>query len=79
LIFLESSLLQSSCFHAPILKISTDSILTVGMQTVWVMGNETEVLNIPINDVEGYLDYGGNVNGNDTHAPRVVHFKSGNI
>jgi L-ascorbate oxidase len=46
------------------------------MQTVWVMGNETEVLGrVPApDDVEGYLTYGGNVNGNETHWPQVVEF-----
>ena len=46
-----------------------------GMQTVWVMGNETEVLDkVPRPEVEGYLTYGGNVNGNESHWPEVVHF-----
>jgi len=44
------------------------------MQTVWVMGNETEVLTVPIEHIHGYLNYGGSVNGNDTHDPHVVHF-----
>jgi len=42
---------------------------------VWVMGNETEILNVPYEHIQGYLDYGGSVNGNDTHDPHVVHFK----
>ncbi|KAG0645875.1 Multicopper oxidase aurL2 [Hyphodiscus hymeniophilus] len=49
--------------------------MLMGMQTVWVMGNETEVLGkVPKPEVEGYLAYGGNVNGNETHWPEVVHF-----
>lgn len=49
-----------------------------GMQTVWVMGNETEVLGqVPApDDVEGYLSYGGNVYGNESHWPQVVEFNS---
>ena len=42
---------------------------------MWVMGNETEILNVPYEHIQGYLDYGGSVNGNDTHDPHVVHFK----
>jgi L-ascorbate oxidase len=46
-----------------------------GMQTVWVMGNEAEVLYwVPRPEVEGYLTYGGNVYGNETHWPEVVHY-----
>lgn len=46
-----------------------------GMQTVWVMGNEVEVLyRVPRPEVEGYLTYGGNVYGNESHWPEVVHF-----
>lgn len=45
-----------------------------GMQTVWVMGNETEIMKVSMKDILGYLEYGGSVNGNSTHAPHVVHF-----
>lgn len=48
--------------------------MVMGMQTVWVMGNETEILNVSVKDILGYLEYGGSVNGNSTHAPHVVHF-----
>jgi len=49
--------------------------MVMGMQTVWVMGNETEVLGkVPRPEVEGYLIYGGSVNGNESHAPNVVHY-----
>jgi hypothetical protein len=45
------------------------------MQTVWVMGNETEVLGkVPRPEVEGYLAYGGDVYGNESHWPTVVHY-----
>ncbi|TAQ83117.1 hypothetical protein B7494_g8559 [Chlorociboria aeruginascens] len=52
--------------------------MVMGMQTVWVMGNETDILKVPIEHIKGYLQYGGTANGNDTHDPRVVHFKDGN-
>ena len=46
-----------------------------GMQSVWVMGNETDVLGqLPKPEVEGYLTFGGNVYGNASHWPQVVHF-----
>lgn len=49
--------------------------MVMGMQTVFVMGNETEVLGqVPLPEVEGYLTYGGSVNGNESHWPEVVHF-----
>ena len=54
--------------------IDANVCLCRGMQTVWVMGNETEVLGkVPRPEVEGYLTYGGDVYGNESHYPRVVH------
>ena len=39
------------------------------------MGNSTEVLGqVPRPEVEGYLTYGGSVNGNESHYPEVVDF-----
>ncbi|GKT57987.1 L-ascorbate oxidase [Colletotrichum tofieldiae] len=48
--------------------------MVMGMQSVWVMGNYQDITGIPARDVAGYLQYGGNVNGNATFAPSVVHF-----
>ncbi|KAE8448912.1 hypothetical protein EG329_008708 [Mollisiaceae sp. DMI_Dod_QoI] len=49
--------------------------MLMGMQTIWVMGNSSEVLGkVPSPEVDGYLTYGGDVYGNKTHAPHVVHF-----
>jgi hypothetical protein len=46
-----------------------------GMQTVWVMGNETEVLGkVPTPEVQGYLTFGGDVYGNESHWPSVVNY-----
>lgn len=49
--------------------------MIMGMQTVWVMGNATEILSVPVDDVEGYLVYGGSVYGNESFDPMPVHFK----
>jgi hypothetical protein len=47
-----------------------------GMQLVLVAGNETEVLDkVPRPEVEGYLTFGGNVYGNHSHHPTMVHYK----
>ena len=51
--------------------------MIMGMQTVWVMGNATEILGVPVEYVQGYLEYGGSVYGNETFDPLAVHFKGG--
>lgn len=49
--------------------------MLMGMQTLWVMGNSSEVLGkVPKPEVEGYLTYGGDVYGNESHWPSVVHY-----
>ncbi|KFY31423.1 hypothetical protein V493_01130 [Pseudogymnoascus sp. VKM F-4281 (FW-2241)] len=46
-----------------------------GMNTAWVMGNSTEVLElIDRPGVEGYLTYGGSVVGNETHPAEPVEY-----
>jgi len=50
-----------------------------GMQTVWVMGNEDEIMKVPYEHIVGYLEFGGSVNGNETHDPHVVHFKGNDL
>ena len=45
-----------------------------GMQTVWVFGDARDVLSLPRPEVEGYLTFGGDVYGNATHYPAVIHF-----
>lgn len=42
---------------------------SLGMQAVFVVGNEWDIKEIAPNDVAGYLDYGGSVYGNSTFAP----------
>lgn len=45
-----------------------------GMQTVWVHGDAEDIMKVGYPDVTGYLTYGGDVYGNGTYAPQVVHF-----
>ncbi|KAJ4265244.1 hypothetical protein NW764_015655 [Fusarium oxysporum] len=45
-----------------------------GMQTVWIHGDAKDIMHLERSDVQGYLNYGGDVYGNATHAPTVVHF-----
>ncbi|KAJ9257400.1 hypothetical protein DTO207G8_2154 [Paecilomyces variotii] len=46
-----------------------------GMQSVWVMGNATEITRGTTPDlVSGYLTYGGNAYGNKTYDPLVNHY-----
>ncbi|WPH00141.1 L-ascorbate oxidase [Acrodontium crateriforme] len=47
--------------------------MLMGMQTVWTFGEASDILKIPEEYVSGYLIYGGNAQGNATHAPMVVH------
>jgi L-ascorbate oxidase len=51
------------------------NVVVAGMQTVWVFGNATEILNVPVEYAEGYMTYGGSANGNETHDPSPIHFK----
>ncbi|KAL9115517.1 MAG: hypothetical protein Q9227_000838 [Pyrenula ochraceoflavens] len=49
--------------------------MIMGMQTAWVFGDAADILaDVPRPEVQGYLTYGGDVYGNESHAPRVVHF-----
>lgn len=51
------------------------SLLTSDQLQAWVMGNQTEVLSlIDTPDVDGYLTFGGSVNGNEAHPPEVVEY-----
>lgn len=45
-----------------------------GMQTPFVFGEPEDIVQTGIPEVQGYLTYGGDVYGNSTHAPTVVHF-----
>lgn len=48
--------------------------MIMGMQTAWVFGDAQDILSVPKPEVDGYLTYGGDVYGNSSHAPRVLHF-----
>lgn len=43
------------------------------MQTVWVIGNATEIQKIPLEESQGYFYYGGDVYGNETFNPHCSH------
>ncbi|QYS93373.1 hypothetical protein H0G86_000752 [Trichoderma simmonsii] len=48
--------------------------MIMGMQTVWVFGDADDILKVKHPYVEGYLEYGGSVNGNATHPAVAVHY-----
>ncbi|ETS75598.1 hypothetical protein PFICI_12542 [Pestalotiopsis fici W106-1] len=49
--------------------------MVMGMQTVWVFGNATEIMSeIPQPYINGYLEYGGSAYGNDSSDPLVVPY-----
>ncbi|KAI4593308.1 hypothetical protein KJ359_009839 [Pestalotiopsis sp. 9143b] len=49
--------------------------MVMGMQTVWVFGNATEIMSeIPEPYLSGYLEYGGSAYGNDSYDPLVVSY-----
>ena len=41
------------------------------MQTVWVVGNAKEIMQIPLEYSTGYLDYGGSAYGTETNPPTI--------
>ncbi|KAI0552292.1 Cupredoxin [Xylaria curta] len=45
-----------------------------GMQTPFIFGDTKDIVKVDIPEVQGYLTYGGDVYGNSTYAPMVVHF-----
>ncbi|KAH7239898.1 Cupredoxin [Fusarium redolens] len=45
-----------------------------GMQTVWIYGDMKDIMHLKRPDVQGYLNYGGDIYGNATYAPIVVYF-----
>lgn len=48
--------------------------MLMGMQTVWVFGDSHQLMALPKPEVQGYLTFGGDAYGNQSHAPQVVHF-----
>ncbi|KAI9044400.1 L-ascorbate oxidase [Aspergillus affinis] len=46
-----------------------------GMQTVWMMGNASEITRgVPPDLVSGFLTYGGDAYGNSSYEPLVTHY-----
>ncbi|KAI1427163.1 Cupredoxin [Xylaria sp. FL1777] len=45
-----------------------------GMQIPFVFGDTKDIVTVGIPEVQGYLTYGGDVYGNSSHAPTVIHF-----
>ena len=46
----------------------------MGLQTLWVMGNASQITEKGLYESTGYLTYGGDVYGNKTFAPSVMHY-----
>lgn len=44
------------------------------MQTVWVMGDASDITKVPQPYVAGYLEYGGSAYGNASYDPLVNHY-----
>lgn len=45
--------------------------LRAGMQSVWVVGNASEIQRTPTELSQGYFTFGGSVTGNETSDPQV--------
>lgn len=45
-----------------------------GMQIVWAIGTADQICAIPREESQGYLFYGGDVYGNETHTPTYHHY-----
>jgi len=43
--------------------------MMMGMQSVWVVGNASDIMQVPLAESQSYLTYGGSVYGNNTHNP----------
>lgn len=40
---------------------------------VWAIGNAEQIRTIPLEESQGYLTYGGDAYGNETHTPTSYH------
>ena len=47
--------------------------MMLGMQTVWVMGNASQITRNAEPYVQGYLSFGGDAYGNASYDPLVYH------
>ncbi|KAK0616770.1 multicopper oxidase-domain-containing protein [Immersiella caudata] len=48
--------------------------MMMGMQMVWVVGDAEQIMEIPFEESQSYLTYGGSVMGNLTHAPQMYEY-----
>ncbi|KAL9112184.1 MAG: hypothetical protein Q9227_003561 [Pyrenula ochraceoflavens] len=48
--------------------------MAIGMQSVWVMGNASELAPLPKDLAQGYLEFGGGAYGTEQKAAKVVHW-----
>ena len=51
--------------------------MVMGMQTVWVFGEPSDLTPLSPEQVAGYLSFGGSAYGNASYAPRVIHYWHG--
>ncbi|KAH6981711.1 ascorbate oxidase [Ilyonectria sp. MPI-CAGE-AT-0026] len=47
--------------------------MVMGMQSAWVIGTAPEILEMPLDESQGYLVYGGDAYGNATYDPTCRH------
>lgn len=47
------------------------------MQTVWVIGDVDQIVQLPLPVSRDYFAFAGNMYGNATYAPMVNHFFDG--
>jgi hypothetical protein len=45
-----------------------------GMQMVWAIGTADQIRTVPLEESQGFLSYGGDVYGNETHTPTYHHY-----
>ncbi|KAF2155411.1 multicopper oxidase [Myriangium duriaei CBS 260.36] len=48
--------------------------MVMGMQSVWIMGDERDIAGKTQPYVSGYLEYGGSAYGNESYDPLVMHY-----
>jgi len=48
--------------------------MVMGMQSVWIVGNADDIIDVPRLASQGYMAYGGDVYGSANHAPNVYEY-----
>lgn len=51
--------------------------MMMGMQSVWIVGDAEDIMELPPSVSAGYYTYAGSVMGNDTNPPEVYEYYSG--